>query len=415
MNILYLNHYAGSPLHGMEYRPYYLAKEWVKQGHQVCVVAASFSHLRLHQPKTNDKNVVKKTYEKIDGIDYIWYPTPSYIENGFGRVKNILCFLKQVWLDARNLVKKYQPDVVIASSTYPMDIWVAKRIAKIAGAKLVFEIHDLWPLSPIELGGMSPKHPFIQWCQWAENTAYKASDVVVSILPNVHGHTKEHGLDLEKLVIIPNGIVEEDWQAENIQPLDEGELAKFLLDQKAQGKVIVGYAGAHGIPNALEYLLDAAKELQENKNIVIVLIGSGLEKEKLIDKKNKENIDNVYFFDGIPKLQIPSFLAAIDIAYIGFQKQSLYRFGVSPNKIMDYMFSAKPILCSLEAANDWVGDTNCGITVRPADEYEIAQGILALSQLSDEERTAMGQNGRDFILNNQTYSILSDKFLKAIS
>ena len=139
MNILVINHYAGSPQHGMEYRPYYLAREWVRCGHAVLIVAASFSHVRQHQPDC--AGAVRE--EEIDGVGYRWLPAPSYAGNGIARVRNIWAFLAQLWRDAGRLAGPFEPDVVIASSTYPMDIWVARRIAKLAGAKLVYEVHDL--------------------------------------------------------------------------------------------------------------------------------------------------------------------------------------------------------------------------------------------------------------------------------
>nr|HPG80754.1 glycosyltransferase [Piscinibacter sp.] len=165
MNILLINHYAGSPRHGMEYRPYYLAREWVRLGHRVQIVAASWSHVRSVQPSPAGDEVIDET---IDGIAYRWLPTPPYGGNGVGRVLNIWAFLKQLWRDAPRWASEFRPDAVIASSTYPMDIWVARRIARLAGARLVHEVHDLWPASPIELSGMSPRHPFILLCQKAE-------------------------------------------------------------------------------------------------------------------------------------------------------------------------------------------------------------------------------------------------------
>ncbi|MFZ5543196.1 MAG: glycosyltransferase, partial [Pseudomonadota bacterium] len=202
MNILYLNHYAGTPALGMEYRPYYLAREWVRMGHRVQMLAAGFSHVRARQPAVGEAPVDETTA----GIAYRWYPAPPYQGNGLGRVRNIWRFLSQVWRDAPRLAAQFKPGVVIASSTYPMDIWVARRIARLAKATLVFEVHDLWPLSPIELSGMSPRHPFALLCQWAEDAAYRDADVVVSMLPKVHDHMASRGLDLKKLHIVPNGI-----------------------------------------------------------------------------------------------------------------------------------------------------------------------------------------------------------------
>ena len=91
---------------------------------------------------------------------YRWLATPRYAGNGLGRLRNIWTFLRAVWRDAPRLAREFRPDAVIASSTYPMDIWVARRIARRAGARLVYEVHDLWPVSPIELSGMSRRHPF---------------------------------------------------------------------------------------------------------------------------------------------------------------------------------------------------------------------------------------------------------------
>src|SRR6478736_1173117 len=190
----------------MEYRPYYLAREWVRAGHQVLILAASQSHVRTTQPQPGG--------ETIDGIAYCWYETPAYEGNGLGRVRNIWSFCRQVWSDADALASAFAPDVVIASSTYPMDIWIARRVAEKAKAKLVYEVHDLWPLSPIELSGMSPRHPFALLCQRAENDAYRDADVVVSMLPKVQQHMSSHGLDLNKLHIVPNGISLDEWEGE---------------------------------------------------------------------------------------------------------------------------------------------------------------------------------------------------------
>ncbi|MDE2614257.1 MAG: glycosyltransferase, partial [Burkholderiales bacterium] len=209
MNILYLNHYAGAPALGMEYRPYYLAREWVKLGHKVMIVAADFSHVRARQPKRAPPAGARASApgdEIIDGIEYRWIATPPYQGNGVARMRNIVAYLTALWGQAGALARDFRPDVVIASSTYPLDIWPARRIARLAGARLVHEVHDLWPLSPIELSGMSPWHPFAVVCQCAENTACREADAVVSMLPLVHEHLARHGLDLNKLHIVPNGI-----------------------------------------------------------------------------------------------------------------------------------------------------------------------------------------------------------------
>ncbi|HEX2013215.1 MAG TPA: glycosyltransferase family 4 protein [Roseateles sp.] len=408
MKILLINHYAGSPQHGMEYRPYYLAREWVRQGHQVLILAASQSHVRSQQPQPGGQT--------IDGISYCWYDTPAYRGNGLGRVRNIWSFCRQVWADADILAREFQPDAVIASSTYPMDIWVARRIvrkAKKSKAKLVYEVHDLWPLSPIELSGMSPLHPFALLCQKAENDAYRDADVVVSMLPKVQGHMTAHGLDPNKLHIVPNGISLDEWDEATHAGLP-AEIATHLALQRAAGRLVLGYAGSHGLPNALDTLLDAAK-LLKGEPLAIVLVGGGHEKARLAARVRDEGLGNVALFDPIPKIEIPALLAGFDIAYIGWQRTPIYRFGIAPNKLMDYMMARRPVLHSVEAGNDPVHEAGAGLTVAPEDPQAVAEGLRRLAALPAAERAAMGERGRRFVLAQHTYPVLAQRFIEALS
>jgi len=404
MNILLLNHYAGSPALGMEFRPYYMAREWVRQGHRVMIVAADHSHVRARQPRAGD--------ELIDGIAYRWVATPPYRGNGLGRVRNIWAFLRSVWVDTPRLLSEFRADVVIASSTYPMDIWVARRLARRGGAKLVYEVHDLWPLSPIELSGMSRWHPFILLVQAAEDAAYRDADVVVSMLPKVHEHMASRGLDLRKLHVVPNGIALGDWQHEP-QALRE-DVARALAAASEAGRMVVGYAGSMGRPNALDALLDAAVLLR-GVALQFVLVGDGHERARLARRVADEKLDNVSLLPPVPKAQIPTLLAAIDIAYIGWQRVPIYRFGIAPNKLMDYMMAGVPVLHSVDAGNDPVAEAGCGLTVPPESPDAVAAGLRQLAALSADERRAMGERGQAFVRAHHSYAVLARRFIEAVS
>ena len=408
MNILLINHYAGNPALGMEFRPYYLAREWVRLGHRVQIVAADFSHVRATQPPAGDS--------VVDGIHYRFYTTPGYQGNGVGRVKNIWAFLRQLWADTPRLLSAAKPDVVIASSTYPMDIWVARRIARQAGAKLVYEVHDLWPLSPIELSGMSPRHPFIMLCQAAEDAAYRDADVVVSMLPKVHGHMAGRGLDLKKLHIVPNGITLDEWpQERQAEPSPLRDDVALALQVAALGQgTVVGYAGSMGEPNALDGLLDAAA-LLKREPLRFVLVGSGHLHAHLAARVQAEGLTNVSLLPPIPKAQVPAFLAQVHIAYIGWQRVPLYRFGIAPNKLMDYMMARCTVLHSVEAGNDPVDEAGCGLTVPPQDAQAVTAGLRRLAALPASERRAMGERGRAFVLAHHTYPVLAQRFIEAVS
>lgn len=408
MNILLINHYAGSPLHGMEYRAYYLAREWVKLGHTVQIVASAYSHYRAQQPRLARQGRLDET---IDGIQYTWFKTPAYSGNGVWRVRNMASFVAHLYREGKQLAQAFKPDVVIASSTYPMDIWPAHRIAKIAKAKLVFEVHDLWPLSPMELGGMSKWHPFILLVQAAEDYAYRHAEIVVSMLPKVREYMESRGMAPHKLHIVPNGIDSAEWQADG--PALEDKAKEVLSNLKAQGLSIVGYAGAHGVANALDAFLDTAKLMQEEK-VAFVLVGGGPDKATLQQRAQAEGLHNVFFIDPVKKEQIPALLQWFDVAYIGLQRQPLFRFGIAANKLMDYMMAGRTVLMAIDAGNDAVSDAGCGLTVKPQDPQSVAQGIRSLLALGEDERKAMGLRGRAFVLANHTYSVLANRFLKVL-
>lgn len=546
MNILLINHYAGSVHHGMEYRPYYLAREWVRRGHRVYIVAASWSHLRQQAP---DAGTGLRTEENIDGIRYIWLRTPPYRGNGAARVRNMLAFVARLWREAPRLARSVAPDAVIASSTYPLDIWPAHRIARLAGARLLHEVHDLWPLSPIELGGYSRRHPFIMLLQAAENHACRHADAIVSILPKVREHLEAHGMAPHKLHIIPNGADPDEWRvapgpvavaapipmaptantpgaatstrsrvaeadpvttpalvglalertpalaescsapdwlraglagrptltlvksatspdsdtprtgpdagtgsmgtanalsrpnpgpstsavgpaasgigvAETVPALARQaaaslpqlppELSKLLGQLRDQGKTIVAYAGSHGTANALDALLDAARLLHDQP-LAFVLVGAGPEKERLQQKAQRRELAQVYFAAPIAKRHIPALLANIDIAFLGWQRQPLYRFGIAPNKLLDYMMAGCAVLHAVDAGNDPVAEAGCGVSVAPEDPVALAQGLLRLLELGTQARRAMGARGRQYALAHFTYPVLAQRFLDVLA
>lgn len=408
MRILLINHYAGSPMHGMEYRPYYLAREWVRLGHQVKIIASSESHVRSRQPHLASLDRLDET---IDGIEYTWFETPRYAGNSIGRVRNMACFISRLYREGKALTQSFNPDIVIASSTYPMDIWSAHRIARLAKAKLVFEVHDLWPLSPMELGGMSKWHPFIMVVRAAEAYAYQNADVVISILPKVREYMESRGMAPHKLHIVPNGIDPAEWHVDSLDL--KGTVREALSNLKAEGRSIVGYAGSHGVANSLITLIDAAK-LMEDENVVFVLIGDGPDKRVHQRHAEREGLKNIWFMDPVQKQQIPSLLEWFDLLYLGSPRQPLYRFGISPNKLMDYMMAGRPVLMAIDAGNDPVEEAGCGISVEPDDPQAVARGVRRLLALPSEELTAMGQRGHAYVLKHHSYPVLAQQFFDSI-
>lgn len=407
MRILLINHYAGSPALGMEYRPFHLAKEWVKAGHEVTIVAASHSHVRVIQPKTQGP----VTEELVEGVRYLWLRTPGYSGNGPRRVANMLAFVARLRIHAGELGRKLSPQAVIASSTYPLDIVPARSIARRTGAKLIYEVHDLWPLSPMILGGMSPKHPFIIVMQWAENRAYRWSDKVVSLLPLAKEHMVSHGMSPGKFVHIPNGVVDEDWM--NTDGAIPEEHEKKIAALKQDGKFLVCYAGAHGLANSLDAFVESAGKMKDER-IHLVLLGDGPARKSLMEKAEGKGLGNISFLPSVPKTAIPAILAKMDVLFISLQKCELFRFGISPNKLLDYMMAGKPIINAVEAGNDPVRDAGCGLSIGAEDPEAIARAAETLAGLDEEERRTMGLKGNLYVREHHDYRKLAQSFLEVL-
>lgn len=373
-------------------------------GHDVMVVGGSFSHLRSKQPDIT--STIKR--DTIEGVNYVWLKTNSYIGNGARRAMSMVLFCWRLWYHSKALLDSFKPDLIIASSTYPLDSIPAKKLADKYNATFCFEVHDLWPLSPMELGGYSKYNPFIMVMQWAENFAYKTADLVISMLPNTLEHMIAHGLQRDKFCYIPNGIATEEWIIEN----ESNSHIDFLNKLHADHKVIVGYVGGHAISNALDTLIGVASLAEkENSKLVFVLVGSGAEKDRLLRSVTALSLSNVFFLPPISKRSIPKLLSEMDILYLGWHNNPLYRFGISPNKLIDYMMAGKPVVHSVNAANDLVEESSCGISVPPGDQKGIVDALNLISGLSDAERHAMGMRGRQYVLKNYNYDFLAEKFL----
>ncbi|MDP3423222.1 MAG: glycosyltransferase family 4 protein [Burkholderiaceae bacterium] len=394
-----INAYASTPETGMGGRHYYLAQELAKSGDKVYVIASSDHHLHSEQPRCNRDIQLEKI---SDNFNFVWIKGVKYPEaHSKKRVANWFLF---AWrLRKLRSVLPEEPDVILCSSPSIISFLGAEWLAKRSKAKLVFEVRDIWPLTLTEVGGHSPRHPLIRFMQWVEDRAYRKSKRVVSNLKNSVEHMIQHGMDRSKFAWIPNGY-----------SLSEVNQKEPLLSSVAQliprNKFVIGYTGSLGLANALSALIEAAEILSEYEDIVFVLVGHGKEKNALKQNVECKKLKNVIFVDTIPKVQIQSMLEKFDACYLGLKGDPLFRFGVSPNKLYDYMYSAKPIIYAIESGDyKPVEDAKAGIQVQPENPHQLAKAILSLYQTPVEERQLMGNNGRKAAAEMYEYGKLACK------
>jgi len=406
MNIVFFAHFAGSPYHGMVFGHYCLAREWVRMGHNVTIIAASFAHTRYKQPEISKREI---TTEDIDGIRYIWIPCPAYQgDSTYGRGINILSFVLKTWTHRLPIE---EADIIIASSHYPLAIFPAHKMAKANQAKLIFEVRDLWPLTLIELGGINKNHPFIMAMQWAEDFAYRHADYVVSVLDNAKEYMVQHGMKSNKFLHIPNGA---DLSVELHQKKLPEALVKTIEKAKQKGGFLIGYAGRMGDAHLLDQLIYAVKNT-ERKDLFVFFLGDGYSREKLQKKCRDHDLTNSIFFLGsVNKYQVKDFLQKMDALYLGLQSKPIFRYGISPTKLNDYLLAAKPVICAVDADVEAIKQSGAGIMCRSCESAEIMGAIETLRSMPSQTRKKMGEKGREWVQRHLDYRILAKHFLEGI-
>lgn len=394
-----INQTAGKPTSGWGERHYQFAKYWAQKGYEIVIISGSHNHLFIHQPKVSNKTF---TFEKVEkDITFCWVKIPKYFDGGYRKFwSNIIFMIKLFFLPIKKLRK---PSYIIVSSMPIFPIingYIFKK--RFNSKKLIIEIRDLWPLTPIYLKGYSKKHPFIKIVAWFEKFAYKKSDYIVSLLPNAHLYINPISKNPKKFMCIPNGVDEEEIKTSKISNTFSGVIPK--------NKFIIGYTGTLGMANAMEYFIEASEKLKNNNKIHFVIVGDGYLRNKFINQ-TKYNA-NITFIDKIPKSNVHEILNFFDVCYIGRYNRKLYDYGVSYNKYFDYMLAKKPILESSNSINSPAEESGCAIVVEPENADAIVNGILKLSKLSKKELEFIGEKGYCYVKKYHNFEYLSNQYLK---
>lgn len=391
-----LNHYAISPDMSGGTRHFDLARELVKKGHEVTIFASGFDHHTRQYLKI--KPGEKMRVEEYDGVRFVWVNTLPYTKNDWRRVLNMLSYGWRVLRCSRGLPK---PDAVIGSSMHPFAALAGWWLARRYKAKFIFEVRDLWPQTAVDMGAMKKNSlPAKLLYAWEKFMCNKAEKIIV-LLPYAKDYVASRGISPEKVFWLPNGVNLERF--DHPAPLEEGsEVAEVFEQYRDKFKVV--YTGAHGVPNGLDVIVEAARLIQEkSENIHFILIGEGTEKSRLKEKTQSLELTNITFCEPIPKQAIPSALLAADCLVYSIPAFNIYRYGVSLNKSFDYLASAKPVVMAGNPQNNIVEEANAGIAVEPENPEALAEAIVKIYELPEEKRIELGKNGRRYV--EQFYNI----------
>jgi glycosyltransferase involved in cell wall biosynthesis len=294
-----------------------------------------------------------------------------------------------------------RPDTIVVSSPSLFPFLPAERLACRFDARLLLEVRDIWPLSLEELTGMPHRHPLLTAMRWVERRAYRTADAIVSVLPNGADHLVANGAREGTITVIPNGVA--------LEPTVGGAAAvpARVAEIARQHAFNLGFVGTLGLANAIDALIAAADRLKD-EDIGFLIVGHGPAASEL--EALAAHLPNVTFLGAVPKADVPATLGAFDVCYVGYHRSPLYRFGISPNKVFDYMSAARPVVLAAEAANDPVSDGGCGVTVPPDDPAALAEAILRIRAMSAPERERLGSSGRAFVEREHSYASLAGKY-----
>lgn len=412
MNLWIVNHYATPPDTPGLTRHFDFATELIKQGHQVSIFTSGFNHRTRKEERLKGKQVYRR--ENISGIEFIWVRTPPYYRgNDWRRVLNMLSY--SICVVPLGIGIRKRPDVILASSPHPFSGLVGYILAKTRGARFVFEVRDLWPQTLVDIGGYSNKSIVVKLLRVLERFLYQKAEKTVVLHPQASDYIEKLGIPANKVIHIPNGASPELFSATGVEM--PRELDEIISSLRSKGKWLVGYIGAHGIANALDTIIESAKLLQDEgaDRVHFLFIGDGPEKERLVRRAEDWGLNNINFHQSIPKDAVPNLLRAIDATVISWKESDLYeKYGMSTNKLWDYMMSAKPVVWAINSANDPVAESGCGITVSPENPEEMAKAIMELCSLSDDERQYMGMKGHDYVMKYNSVPVLASKLLKIL-
>ena len=397
----YLHPYSGGPDIGPAFRPYLFCKEFALKNIVPVIISSSWHHL-MYNKSTHQKN------QEIDAINYFFLKNKSYSSNGIGRILNMLSYSIKL-LTNKKIKVKYPPDIIIVSSPHLFTFLSAYIISKRYKSKLILEVRDIWPLSLVDIAGVSKSHPIVTILSMIEKFAYKKSDYIVTLFNNGKKYFSNFKTKDNSIVYIPNGSIINN----NPKNISDDNIVKYIKKKKAIGEFIIGYTGAHGTPNALGQLLKAILILKNKKinNYHVIMIGDGIEKDRLVEFSNKNNLNNITFFDSVNKNRIETIINEFDLCYIASLKKDIYQYGVSPNKLFEYMGASKPILSSIYL-DSIIEDAKCGIVADSEDEQDLALKIDFFLNIDLNKLKIMGENGSKYLLKNHNIKKLANNYLE---
>lgn len=387
MNILYIHQYFVTPDEPGATRSYWISRELIKRGHKVTVVTSNSES--GHEPGRFNRDGIDVIYVKNDYSQY------------YSKIKKIWSFVKFTFQSIKQASKVKNVDLVYATST-PLTVgFTALALRALKGWRYVFEVRDLWPEFPIQVGAV--KNKLVIWAlRKFEKRIYARSEFVVALSPGMQNGVVAAGQPVERTAMIPNMS-----KPDNFFPHEKNlDVAKeFDLDLD---KFNVVHFGAMGVANGLEYIIEAAKELKNrgDKAINFVFMGDGATLPMLKELAAKYELENVQFLGNHKMATVIEVVNCCDASITSFKNLPIL-YTNSPNKLFDSLSAGKPIIVNSAGwTKDMVEQDNCGFYVNPEKPEELADKLIEVKD-NKELLDTWGKNARKLSVEKYDRNILT--------
>lgn len=375
MDIWLINHYAVPPKYYPLARQTCFARYLMAMGHTVTIFAASTVH-------NSNMNLITDGApwrdEVVDGVHYVYIRCMDYQGNGLKRIYNICEF---AWKLPGVCRKFPRPDAIVATSMPPTSCAMGIHLARKYGCRGVAEIADLWPESIVAYGIAGPRNPAVLALRRLEKWIYEKADDVVFTCEGGYDYIVEQGwegrIPRAKIHYINNGV--------DLAVFDENRARYTVQDPDLEDPSVfkVVYTGSIRQVNHLGLLLDAAKEVTDPR-VKFLIWGDGDQRAALEQRVREEGISNVVFKGKVEKKYIPSIVSRADINLAHNDPSPLFRFGISFNKLFDYLAAGKPVLCDFPCPYNPAIQCGAGISVDAPSSGKIAAAVESMSALPQE-------------------------------
>lgn len=397
-----INQYASH----LETRHWELAKSFSQLGYSVSVITTSYHHGKREYIYDETMKIV----ERLPGVNYVYlHSAPPYHDNGGKRIINMLDFCR-LFLQYQHKIAKQlgSPSYIIASSAPPF-VWEAGYCsAKKYSAKFIAEFRDIWPLSLVEIQGVSPKHPLVRILSGIEKRAYLHADAIVSTMPYAWKHVIEAAdVPREKIHWLPNGINVVETEANLNSSLSlPADLEKYLSDHWCGV-----YVGSIVKSECIEYLLRAIAELEE-PDVYFAFIGEGSMKDSFQKLAADLGLDRVRFFPAIKRELIPKVLSCAKFCFAAHENIPIYQFGLSMYKLNDYLASGTPTIfvCGADSIVNEAGH----YAIPMGDTDKFAEAVKAIRELGEPERAKLAEKSKQLISEKYDYPKLGKEYLEIL-